>query len=167
MRMDVIITTDRSSVDQALAYLEARLNPIGLATFLTTVVDPFIRNRIQQRFASEGDDVSGAWHPLAVATQQIRASYGFPSDHPINVRTGKLASYLIGTRGDVKQTGVGAALQHPPPGADAIMAKKIKTAQSGSSSPSTPPRPVIGVNENDLMFVTSSLVAWLSQDMIP
>jgi hypothetical protein len=166
MRMDVIITADRSSVDRAMQFLEARLSPIGLVTFLKTVVDPFIRNRIQERFAGEGDDVSGNWHPLSVATQQIRASYGFPPAHPINVRTGKLASWLVGSSSDVKQFGIGASLQHPPPGSDAILAKKLATAQSGSSQPPTAPRPVIGVNENDLLFVTSSLVAWLSQDMI-
>jgi hypothetical protein len=166
VRVDVIITTDRSSADRAIQYLEARLSPVGLVTFLSTVVDPFIRNRIQQRFAGEGDDVVGAWHPLSVATQQIRASYGFPPSHPINVRTGKLESWLVGAKSDVKQFGIGASLEHPPPGSDAILSKKLSTAQSGSSSPVTPARPVIGVNENDLLFVTSSLVAWLSQDMI-
>lgn len=167
MQMSVIITTDRASVDRALQFLEARLSPVGLVAFLNTVVDPFIRNRIQQRFASEGDDVVGTWHPLAAATQQIRAFYGFPPSHPINQRTGRLESWLVGTSSDVKQFGVGASLQHPPPGSDAILNKKLKTAQSGSSYPPTSPRPVIGVNENDLLFVTSSLVAWLSQDMIP
>ncbi len=166
MKIDVIITTDKDSAQDAIDFLNDRLGAIGLVTFLNTVVDPFIRNRIDQRFQGEGDDVVGTWHPLAVATQQIRAYYGFPPDHPINVRTSKLRSHLVGTQSDVKAFGIGATLQHPPPGTDAIMNKKISTAQSGSSSPSTPARPVIGVNENDLLFITTSLVAWLSQDMI-
>lgn len=167
MKMSVIITVDKNSAQHAIDSLNDRLGAIGLVTFLQTVVDPFIRNRIDQRFKGEGDDVVGVWHPLAVATQQIRASYGFPPDHPINVRTSKLRSHLVGTQSDVKAFGIGATLQHPPPGTDAILNKKIQTAQSGSSSPSTPARPVIGVNENDLLFITTSLVAWLSQDMIP
>lgn len=63
---------------------------------------------------------------------------------------------------------MGATLIHPPAGsADPITAKKLKTAQSGSSKPSTPARSVVGVNENDLLFITSSLTAYLVEDFIP
>lgn len=163
----VTIETDRSQVDRIMKSLEQRVNPAGLALFLQTVVDPFLRNRIDQRFANEGDEVVGTWHPLSVATQMIRASYGFPPDHPINKRTGKLHAQLVGNDSDVKASGYGATLEHPAPGVlDPITAKKLKTAQMGSSSPRTPARPVLGVNENDLLFVTSSLAAWLTQDII-
>jgi hypothetical protein len=162
----VHIETDASRVESVMNALDDRLNPIGLSAFLQTVVDPFIRNRVDQRFASEGDDVSGNWHPLTQATQQIRAAYGYPPSHPINKRTGKLHAQLV-KQSDVKPTGMGATLEHPAPGSlDPITAKKLKTAQMGSTNPKTPARPVLGVNENDLLFVTSSLAAWLTQDII-
>ena len=162
----VLIETESDEAQKVLDTLEKRMNPVGLSLFLTTVVDPWIRQRIEQRFDEEGDSMSGDWDPLAISTQQIRASYGYPPDHPINVRTGKMRSFLVGTKSDVKPSGIGATLQHPPPVADAVTAKKIATAQGGSSQPPTPARPVIGVDENDLVFVTSSLAAWLTQDMI-
>lgn len=163
----VTIETDRSQVDKIMQTLEQRVNPVGLTLFLQTVVDPFLRNRIDQRFGSEGDDVTGTWHPLAQATQMIRAAYGFPPDHPINKRTGQLHAQLVGAQSDVKANGMGATLEHPPPGAlSSVTAKKLATAQGGSSSPRTPARPVLGVNENDLLFVTSSLAAWLTKDII-
>ncbi len=162
----VLIETDSSEADAVIDSLLEKMSPVGLSAFLHTIVDPWVRNRIDQRFANEGDEMSGDWHPLAVSTQQIRASYGYPPDHPINVRTGKMRSFLVGTNSDVKPNGFGATLQHPPPTADPITAKKIATAQSGSSFPPTPARPVVGLDENDLIFVTSSLAAWLTQDMI-
>ncbi len=161
------ITTDSESFDAVRDNLDRKMDSLGIAAFLSSVVDPFLRNRIDSRFQSEGDEVSGRWHPLAQATQQIRASYGYPPNHPINVRTGKLRSHLVGTRSDVQANGMGATLIHPPPGSgDPVTNKKIKTAQSGSSHPPTPARPVIGINENDLIFITSSLTAYLSQDFI-
>jgi hypothetical protein len=163
----VLIEADTDEADAVLAALELRLSSAGLGMFLESVVDPWIRQRISARFASEGDDMSGKWHPLAVATQQIRAYYGHPPDHPINVRSGDLRSFLISEDSDIKMWGGGASLIHPPQGsASPMMAKKIATAQGGSSFPPTPARPVIGVDENDLVFITSSLAAWLTQDLI-
>jgi hypothetical protein len=168
MSFFVLIETDASEAVAVLDALMIRSSPVGLSAFLDTVVDPWVRNRIDQRFNSEGDEVSGSWDPLAAATQQIRASYGFPPDHPINVRTGMMRNFLVGTPSDVKPNGFGADLQHPPPGAgSSVMQKKIQTAQSGSSNPNTVARPVVGLNENDMIFITSSLAAWLTQDMIP
>ena len=163
----VQIDVDQSDLDDVVHNLETKLSPAGLAGFLDSVVDPFIRGRIDGRFGSEGDDVSGRWHPLTQATQQIRASYGFPPDHPINVRTGKLHSFLVTNDSEVLPNGLGATLTHPAPGSiDPVTAKKLATAQGGSASPSTPARPVLGVNDNDLLFVTSSLAAFISQDFI-
>lgn len=161
------IETDSASADAVMQRLDDRTSAMGLVTFLDVVVDPFLRNRIDERFKSEGDDVTGKWHPLERATELIRASYGFPPDHPINIRTDKMHAYLVGTDSDVHPNGMGATLVHPPLGkAHSVLDKKIKTAQSGSASPSTQPRPVLGVNENDLLFITSSLAAWIIQDII-
>lgn len=152
---------DAAHFNALLAELHLKVSPAGLTTFLNTIVDPFIRSRIDERFASEGDDVTGAWSPLTVATAMIRASQGISPDHPINVRTSKMRDYLVNTQSDVKPTGFDAVLSHPPPTGDAKLNEKIKTAQMGSTSPRTPPRPVIGLNQNDLLFVTSELVIYL------
>lgn len=162
----VDIETDAASAVAVLAHLTMKLSPAGLHTFLDTMVDPFIRARVDQRFASEGDDVVGAWHPLTVATQMIRAAKGYPSAHPINQRSHKMHSFLVNTQSDVKPTGIGATLTHPPPTGDGLMNQKIQTAQAGKSRPRTPPRPVIGVNENDMLFITSELALYLSEDFI-
>lgn len=166
MSFFVEIIADPSEVNKVMQQLQVKLSPAGLAAFLQTIVDPFIRNRIEGRFNSEGDDVSGAWHPLEQATQQIRAAYGYPPDHPINMRTGKMRTFLTTTQSDVKMTGMGAELTHPPLTADAVMNKKIATAQMGSPSPSTPARPVVGLNDNDLLFITSELVVYITEGMI-
>lgn len=163
---EVTFEVDRQHLDLVLGSLAAKLSPPGLASFLDMIVDPFIRERINQRFAMEGDDVSGAWHPLSAATQHIRASYGFPAAHPINVRTGELRDWLVNTPSDIKVSGFTAEANHPPPTTDSVMNTKLVTAQSGKAHPKTPARPVIGLDENDLLFVTSSLVAYISEGMI-
>lgn len=144
-----------------VALLNQRLSSVGLSLFLKTVVDPFVRNRIEQRFISEGDDVSGKWHPLTAATALIRTQKGFPPDHPINVRTGLMRQFLVGTPGDVRASGPLVTLTHPPPTADGLMTQKISTAQAGKSRPQTPARPVMGLNTNDALFITSELTAYL------
>lgn len=166
MSFYVEIDADTTEAAAVILQLQTRLSPAGLATFLQGIVDPFIRNRIQGRFTSEGDDVSGAWHPLEQATQQIRAAYGYPPDHPINVRTGEMQDFLVNTQSDVVMTGIGAELMHPPLTASAALSQKIATAQGGRASPSTPARPVIGVNENDVLFITSELVVYITEGMI-
>lgn len=156
----VEIDVDDSQFQAAMALLNFRTSPAGLSTFLGTVVDPYVRARIDQRFAGEGDDVTGRWHPLTRATEMIRASKGFPPAHPINVRTDKMHSFLVNTPGDLKPNPVGATLEHPRP-TDPLTERKIQVAQMGTKRPFTPPRPVLGYNENDMLFITSSLAAWL------
>lgn len=165
---DFVVTfeADVSSTTRLLAQLEDRLNPVGLATFLGNMVDPFLRARIDGRFNSEGDDVSGAWHPLTQATEMIRAAKGFSPAHPINVRTNKMRHFLVNTPGELFANGFEVILSHPPLSGNAETEKKIRTAQEGAKSPPTPPRPVLGVNENDLLFITSELVAWITQGYI-
>jgi hypothetical protein len=157
---------ERDHLDVLLTDLALKLSPPGLAGFLDTVVDPFIRSRIEQRFDTEGDDVTGSWHPLTIATQQIRASYGFPPAHPINVRTRDLRDWLVNTPADIKVTGFTAEANHPPPTSNTVLNTKLAAAQSGKTHPATPARPVLGLNENDLMFVTSSLVAYIAKGII-
>lgn len=165
-RWHLAFEVDDKHVQHVLAMLELKLSPSGLTGFMYSHVDPFIRARTASRFAGEGDDVTGAWHPLAKATELIRASKGFTPSHPINERTARLKSVLVGRPGDAKPNGFGATLTYPGPIGDASFWEKMSTAQGGSDNPPTPPRPVIGFNENDMLFVTTELVAWLSEDYI-
>lgn len=163
---EILFESDASSATGVFSSLEDKLDPSGLVSFLETEVDPYIRGRIAGRFSTEGDDVSGRWHPLTRATQYYRARQGYPPAHPINVRTRQMRDFLVHTRSQVRSSGLEVILLHPPPVADSELNRKIATAQGGKSSPGTPPRPVIGVNENDLLFITSSLAAYLIQGIV-
>lgn len=165
-RWQLTFEADARHFQHVLAMLELKLSPSGLTGFLLATVDPFIRARTASRFGSEGDDVSGAWQPLEKATELIRAGAGFPPAHPINERTGRLRATLVGRPGDAKPNGFGANLTYPGPIGDASFWDKMETAQGGSTNPPTPPRPVIGLNENDMLFVTTELIAWLAKDYI-
>lgn len=162
----ITIETDSKSAQGVVDELRDRLDAAGLSQFLEKVVEPFIKLRIENRFGSEGDDVTNAWQPLRVATQLIRASYGFPPDHPINVRTSQMKDFLVNSRSDIKASGADVELIHPPPTGSRSLDDKIKTAQMGKSKPKTPPRPVLGFNENDLLFVTSELAAYLVEGIV-
>lgn len=162
----ITIETDKSSAQGVIDELRDRLQAAGLEQFLEKVVEPFMKLRIENRFQSEGDDVTGKWQPLHVATQLIRASYGFPPDHPINVRTSQMKDFLVNTKSDIKASGADVTLTHPPPTGNKSLDEKIKAAQQGKSKPRTPARPVLGFNENDLLFVTSELAAYLVEGII-
>lgn len=162
----ITFETDQKGAWEVLAHLRDRLDPGGLADFLEKVIEPYIKLRIENRFLSEGDDVVGKWHPLAVATHLIRASLGFPPDHPINVRTNEMRNFLVTSRSDIKIQGPEVELTHPPPTGNRGLSEKIKTAQQGKSSPRTQPRAVLGLNENDLLFITSELAAYLVEGTI-
>jgi hypothetical protein len=55
----------------------------------------------------------------------------------------------------------------PAPGAaTGELAEKIKTAQQGKASPSTVPRPVIGMNNVDEAFITTDLEAFLVRGLM-
>jgi len=148
-----------------MARLEALLSPVGMAFFLTTDVGPYLRLRAASRFAQEGDSVSGPWAPLAPITQQIReANPDWPvgPSHPINKRTGELEHYITHSTPEVFPNTLGASLRYPgrPPSGE--LAEKVETAQRGKKSPPTLPRPVLGIDETDILFVMSRLHFWIS-----
>lgn len=155
-------------VDRLLLSLDTALSPTAMAGFLGGTIDPYIRQRAQQRFEGEGDDVVGKWEPLAVSTQQIRADLGYGPAHPINKRTGDLEAYILDEPHRLEVSSMGATLVSPgaPPKTDLLRAK-VRTAQIGSpgnkgQSP-TPPRPVMGMNERDLAFVMSALAFYVER----
>lgn len=145
-----------------LEHLETKVSPPGLTTWMEADVDPWLRQRAQDRFTNEGDDVVGAWLPLSPYTQMIRQQMGYGADHPINVRTGELENYIT-SAGSIFETGVGVTLETPGGTVPPEMAVKIITAQQGSSFPPTPPRPVLGVNERDLEAIMVTLANWIGR----
>jgi len=145
--------------------LEGLLSPVGMAFFMNTEVGPYLRARAASRFAREGDDVSGQWEPLKPVTQLIREEnpdWPVGPTHPINKRTGELEHYITHSTPETWPTTVGATTQYPgrPPSGE--LAEKVETAQRGRVSPSTVPRPVLGVNETDILFVMTRLHFWIS-----
>lgn len=143
-----------------LMHLETKLSPPGLTVWMETSVDPWLRERVATRFNNEGDDVSGPWLPLAPYTQDVRTQMGYGGEHPINVRTGDMQDFLT-RQGNIYPTALGATLEAPGDSSDTLMAEKIITAQQGSESPMTPPRPVLGINARDLEAVLVTLANWI------
>lgn len=156
--IDVQIIGDSSGVQAMLNHLDTALNPVAIAGFLGATVDPYLRSRMKDRFAGEGDDVVGKWIPLAQTTQDIRQQQGYGAAHPINRRTGDLENYIVGSPNAISIHGLGATLTMPGNRPTGELKKKVETAQRGKANrPVTPPRPVLGMNEKDLAFVLTAL----------
>lgn len=155
------ITGDSTPVDVLLSRVEAVLSIPGTQVWLTNEVLPYIKQRASSRFSNEGDDVSGRWPQLSATTIEIRESQGFGSG-PINVRTGELERYITGSPGVVNGRVLTYPDHSPGSGTDGYLEAKIMTAQEGRANPRTPPRPVLGLNENDLAFAVASLATFIA-----
>lgn len=155
--IDFEVIGDKNGVQAMLSVLDSSLSPAGLAAFLLGNVAPWVKERAQDRFEYEGDDVSGYWQPLTADTIEIRHNMGFFDPH-MNRRTGELEQYITQSSSMVT-TGPGwGTLKYPAQHARTKgLREKMKTAQAGKASPSTPPRPVLGLNERDLAYVLSTL----------
>lgn len=156
--IDFDIVGNERGVQAMLERLDSALSPVGLAAFLNLGVGPWVKQRAADRFASEGDDVSGKWAPLQESTIEIREHAGFEGAHPINKRTGELEAYI--TEGQIGITaGPGfASMRYPDnPPATKSLKQKVETAQRGRSNPNTVARPILGLNERDLAQVVTML----------
>lgn len=143
-----------------LETVDSALSVRGLATFMGLGVGPWVKERAQDRFASEGDDASGKWAPLKDTTVEIRENgpWGVEGAHPINKRTGELEAYITQSSFGITSIPGAAALTYPdkPPKSPAIK-QKLSTAQKGRKSPSTIARPVLALGERDLAQVMTML----------
>lgn len=160
------IDGDVAGVQRMLYAVDTALNPIALAAFLGAVVDPYFRRRAGDRFAKEGDDVTGPWKPLAEATQNIRETMGYGPAHPINRREGELERYITQTQGRSTEEPWGASLTLPGAEAQGELESKFSVAQQGGISISgnpIPARPVLGMNEQDLIFVLTALAGHIEK----
>jgi hypothetical protein len=141
-----------------LQSVEVALSPMALSEFMAGPVASYLEVRVAERFASEGDDVTGKWAPLAAATQAIRSSLGYGSAHPINVRTGEMLEFV--STGDAKVEAGGASYTMPGSSPQGDLAAKMELAQNGGVSESgrdIPARPVLGLNMVDLEAVVGLL----------
>jgi hypothetical protein len=160
------MTVSKRKLDASLDRLIFMLSAEGMAAWLGVNVGPWLRHRAAERFASEGDDVTGPWAPLSPATQAIRAEGPWPvgPDHPINRRTGELENWVVQGGWFAYPDGtLGASLQYPKDEPVGELREKVKVAQigrpqsMGPDKPMTVARPVLGLNEADLAFVMTAL----------
>lgn len=165
--LDFEIVGDERGVQEMLNKIDSALSPVGLATFLHGAVAPWVQERAADRFASEGDDVTGKWAPLEQATIEIRENEGFGGAHPINRRTGELEEYI--TQGQVGVTAAPsvAVMTYPknPPSGKSLR-QKMETAQKGRRTPNTVARPVLGLNERDLGAVMTMLAFFVKDGRV-
>lgn len=152
---DIHWTVQDRDVLKAVDELIFLMSDIGLTAFLGASIGPYLSQRAKQRFASEGDDVTGPWAPLKPATITIRQSQNYGSG-PINRRTGELENWVVGSGWDAYPTGMGASMRFPGKPPTGELKAKVQTAQGGRVNPPTVARPVLGLNENDLLFLQTA-----------
>lgn len=160
LNLQVRVLTDDREVDALMAHLSRVLDPGGIAVWLKTVMGPWIRKRASDRFRGEGDDVVGKWLPLQDSTKLIRTQMGY-GEGPINVRTGELHDYITKSMDDIQISPLGATMTYPGTLPSGELQMKVITAQAGKPHPPTFKRPVLGMNERDLIFAVSGLLAYI------
>jgi len=143
----------------------------SLAAWMDGPAQNHVHEDIALRFAYEGDSKSGNWEPLAEGTNAIRQALGFPPVTPINIRTGELERAV--TEQDQITTGPDwAVLDIPGDDLDPLTRRKLETAQAGradnpiSGFGATPARPVLAVDESDMMVLLDTLAAHIIYQII-
>lgn len=159
------MVSDRD-VEMMLERASLAVAPASLAVFLRGSATSYVQKRTRDRFASEGDDVTGKWAALEQSTQDIRTAAGYSPSHPINHRTGALEAYVAGSFGNVTTGASEASMIYPGTLPTGETMRKLRTAQEGRVNPGTPARPVLGVNERDLASVMTALGSWLDAKLM-
>lgn len=163
--VDFQIDVSDSNVQQNLQILAERLD-VGLQDFLQDDLASYLQDRVRYRFGVQGDDASGPWTPLSPATENIRASKGYPPAGPINVRTGDLRNFLLSNRGDTTRMSDIHMLTYPTDPPTPELFEKVRTAQRGKPSPNTPERPVLALGVYDYNRVHEDLARFLMLDLL-
>ncbi len=156
---DLDITIDTHDLEATLSRMETSLNPVGLSIFLIGGVLPWVKERAEMRFASEGDEVSGRWAPLETSTQEFRSNgpWGVGPSHPINRRSGDLEEYITKSNSSIVTGADSAIMYYPDTAPTGPLKEKVETAQGGKAKPKTPARPVLGLGANDLLYTMEAL----------
>jgi hypothetical protein len=141
---------DLSKVDEAIRTLEVAISEGSMEDFFDRRVGPWLAARTRERFASEGDDASGAWAPLTQATINRKRAMGYLG-RGINVRTGELRDWATdGTFAGVGSPD-GGRFTYPREKPRGRLKKKVSGAQNGTER--APARPVIAFSEFDAEII--------------
>lgn len=163
--LDMELTFNSRDVDLAIDKMLIALSLEGLSAFLGGVMGPYLQKRASDRFKEERDPEGKKWAPLAEPTVAIREAGPWPvgGEHPINRRSGELEEWV--TNGNYVPYGhnLGASMRYPSKPPSGTLKDKVQTAQQGTDSPRTPPRPVIGVNEEDMMFFVAAFATTIEE----
>lgn len=162
---------DEANLRRLMGHIQTNLSPRGLENVMRKDIFLAMRDRVQDRFDNEGDSTVGPWVPLSDATENIRASLGFPADHPINERTGSLRHFVESSH-VVSPMATGAELAMPGPFPTPLLETKFRRAQQGKAKGGSkdakrvvPRRPVLAIgqveydlaNDRMKMFVDRTL----------
>lgn len=146
--------TEDHGVEKLLTTLDRALDAASIAFWMQAEAKRHIQDRAKKRFASEGDDVSGPWAPLAPATIADRLRQQYPAG-PILHRTGELEDYIVNSQGSMDIGSASVSFETPEATGDPELAAKFNTAQIGTGR--VPARPVIGLNASDAETLLTSL----------
>lgn len=153
-----------ASIEALLDDMDTDLGGRALSEVLGKQVAPYLKEKALGRFESRTDPDGKAWTPLSDATESWRGSYHYESgnDSP-NKRTGKLEDFIRGALPSVLVTEDTTTLFYPGNEPDdKWTAEKYRTAQRGKPQPKTPPRPIIGLNQDDYIFIETVLEAHIN-----
>lgn len=162
----LLVLVDDKQALAMLSRLEQALTGPSLHAFLMAGVEPYLRSRAKQRFDSEGDKaVGGKWAPLKPYTQRVRVDAGYGPMHPINKRTGALESYITQGSNEFRTSAISAALLMPGKGGTKDQKKAFETAQIGRRWPLTAPRPVLALDQQDMIEVMVALGGFITSEV--
>jgi hypothetical protein len=172
---DVHVVGDTRSADMMLDGLAQAFGEQAITyNFLQDRVYPILEARTRQRFASEGDELSGPWAPLGDFSAEQRRRMGVGAHHPINVRTGAMKRHLLEQPPEVYPHTLGGTLYFPRRGGGAKMLEKVTTAQVGSDKGAassgggrkTVARPVLGVGVRDMELILVALAVHMKENQL-
>lgn len=157
--IDVQLMGDSEGVEMMISRLDFLFGPVGMSFFLAGQVTPYLKGRAKNRFANEGDEVSGPWASLSPVTAHIRSSLGYPPEHPINRRSGALERWVTESAPLVIYTPILSELTYPGNPPTGKLHEKVTTAQTGQVKKGSPtvPRPVLGIDATDYIAILGML----------
>lgn len=154
------IFVDDRDVRRVIAALNVTLSDESLEQFLVQRVQPYLKERAEARFRRQGDDRSGRWAPLKPSTKRKRKAEGFPPSRPINIRTGELHDFIMGSAAGHGSGGGQAYLSMPGRGTPGQEIKAL-IAQRGNRRTGQPARPVLAINQVDARQINRRLGWWI------
>ena len=142
MTVGVRFAVDVGDVQAVTAKYEQAFSAPSLMAWLKGDALDYFQDASAKRFANERSETR-VWAQLRDATNEIRATQGFPREHPINVRTGKLKEHMLET-GDVRAAGNSGAWLTYPSKPKGKTKSKLRVAQEGTDKN---PKPGFGRTE--------------------